>query len=95
MIVKIGSIARIGPNTLVTNSPDLVIRMSAVRSLYRRSDFYAAAKVQPGKDNTFSQMDEEKHTRRRAQMADGVRRCHVFGTICFLLLVFRQNQSAY
>ncbi|KUJ22530.1 pisatin demethylase [Mollisia scopiformis] len=68
---KYGSIACIGPNTLVTNSPELWMRMSAARSPYTKGDWYAGLRLPPGRDNIFSQQDEEIHTKRRAQMADG------------------------
>jgi hypothetical protein len=68
-----GSIARVGLNTLVTTSPDLIIRMSAARSGYSKGDWYAGTRIPPGQDNIFSQQDDEKLARRRAQMADGVR----------------------
>ncbi|KFY37707.1 hypothetical protein V494_04641 [Pseudogymnoascus sp. VKM F-4513 (FW-928)] len=68
---KYGPVARIAPNKLVTSSPELLFRMSAARSLYTRSDWYAGLRLPPGQDNIFSTMDEKKHTRRRAQMADG------------------------
>lgn len=46
--------------------------MSAVRSPYTRTSWYnKAVRVEPGRDNVFSQVDEEKHTRRRNQMAPG------------------------
>ena len=48
--------------------------MSAVRSPYTRAAwFYGASRVEPGKDHVFSQLDEAKHTKRRQQMAAGVR----------------------
>ncbi|KAE9368277.1 cytochrome P450 monooxygenase [Stipitochalara longipes BDJ] len=68
---KHGPIARVGLNTLVTTSPDLIMRMSAARSLYSKGDWYAGTRVPPGQDNIFSQQDDEKLARRRAQMADG------------------------
>src|SRR3979490_1902598 len=71
--LPIGSIARIAPNTLVTSSPELIFRMNAARSPYTKGFWYAGARLPPGQDNLFSQMDERKHTLRRAQMADGVR----------------------
>jgi len=71
LTITLGPIARIGPNTLVTNSPDLVMRMSAARSPYTRADWYAASRIPPGQDNIFTQQDDEKHSRRKAQMADG------------------------
>ena len=46
--------------------------MNAVRSPYTRSTWFnAATRVEPGKDHVFSQLDEEKHTKRRAQIASG------------------------
>jgi cytochrome P450 len=46
--------------------------MSAARSPYTRSTWYnKASRIEPGKDHLFSEIDEEKHTRRRAQMAAG------------------------
>ncbi|KAM7182700.1 Cytochrome P450 [Rhypophila sp. PSN 637] len=67
-----GPIARVGPNDLVTSSPELLTHMSAVRSSYSRGEWYnRATRYQPGKDHVFSELDEEKHKRRRQQMASG------------------------
>ncbi|KAF2691046.1 cytochrome P450 [Lentithecium fluviatile CBS 122367] len=67
-----GPIARVGPNDLVTSSPELLAHMNAVRSPYTRSYWFnAATRVEPGKDHVFSQLDEEKHAKRRQQMAAG------------------------
>lgn len=46
--------------------------MSSVRSQYTRSYWFnAATRVEPGKDHVFSQLNENKHTKRRQQMASG------------------------
>lgn len=46
--------------------------MSAARSPYVRSHWYnPATRIEPGKDHMFSTIDEERHTKRRAQMAAG------------------------
>lgn len=67
-----GRIARIGPNELITSSPELLVHMSSVRSAYTRSTWYnSATRVRPGKDHLFSELDEAKHTKRRQQMAPG------------------------
>ncbi|KAF2183831.1 pisatin demethylase [Zopfia rhizophila CBS 207.26] len=69
---KYGSIARVGPNDLITSSPELLAHMNTVRSPYTRSTWFnRATRVEPGKDHVFSQIDEEKHTKRRQQMAAG------------------------
>lgn len=50
------------------------MHMSAVRSTYSRAPWYfVGTRVQGGKDNVFSQVDEEKHKKRRQQLAPGVR----------------------
>lgn len=69
---KAGSIARVGPNDLITNSPDLLCHMSAVRSPYTRTPWYnRATRVEPDKDHLFSLTDEDTHTKRRQKMAAG------------------------
>lgn len=67
----IGSLARIGPNDLVTTDIDLLHRMSAARSPYVRSDFFLAFRLAPGIDNIFSMRDDKLHGKRKAQMQMG------------------------
>lgn len=69
----LGHIARIGPNTLVTDDPEVVKRMWAVRSKYKKGDFYDAVRFDPSRDNIISMRDDEKHNILRAKMAAGVR----------------------
>ncbi|KAK6221802.1 cytochrome p450 [Colletotrichum tabaci] len=67
-----GTIARVGPNDLVTSSPELLVHMSGVRSKYTRTEwYYRACRHRPDKDHVFSEMDEEKHRRLRQQMGSG------------------------
>ncbi|KAF2809016.1 pisatin demethylase [Mytilinidion resinicola] len=66
---KYGALARIGPNDLLTSSPELLWRMSSVRSTYTKGDWYNGSRIQPGRDNVFSGIDEDRHTSRRAQLA--------------------------
>ena len=68
-----GPLARIGPNTLITNSVEQLHRMSAPRSPYTRSEWYLGFRLAPGVDNVFSMRDEKMHAKRRAQMNMGVR----------------------
>lgn len=68
-----GPIARVGPNDLVTSSPDLLAHMSAVRSPYTRSEwFYRATRSRPDKDHVFSELDEKRHAKLRQRMGAGV-----------------------
>jgi len=47
--------------------------MNSIRSPYTRADYYyLATRFQAGKNHVFSELDEEKHKRRRQQLAAGV-----------------------
>lgn len=67
-----GSIARIGPNDVVTSEPDLMKRMLNVRTKYKRSDWYYAMRFDPAKDNVLSMRNDQEHNKLRAKMAHGV-----------------------
>ena len=70
---SLGPIVRIGPNVLITSSPDVWSHINAVRSPYKRSDwYYHAARFKPGEDHVFSETDNEKHDKKRKQMFTGV-----------------------
>lgn len=75
MIVRTGHVARVGPNTLVTDDPEVVKRMWAVRSRYKKADFYDAVRFDPTRDNIISERDDERHNELRAKMAAGVSSC--------------------
>lgn len=66
-----GHVARVGPNTLVTDDPEVVKRMWAVRSSYKKGDFYDAVRFDPTRDNIISQRDDDLHNELRAKMAAG------------------------
>lgn len=66
-----GSVARVGPNDLVTSDPDLIKRMSNVRSTYSRSDWYNSMRFNPAKDNVVSLLDDDKHNQLRGKLAAG------------------------
>ncbi|ORY02937.1 cytochrome P450 monooxygenase-like protein [Clohesyomyces aquaticus] len=69
---KYGVIARIAPNHLITSSPELWAHINAVRSPYKRGEwYYHPARFEPGKDNVFTECDNEKHDARRKKMVAG------------------------
>jgi hypothetical protein len=70
----LGSLARIGPNILVSSDPDIMRRMSSARSTYTKSNWYEGLRMQPGHNNVFSTVDEKDHAQRRARLAMGVRK---------------------
>jgi hypothetical protein len=57
---------------LITCDIELVTRMNAARSPYKRSEWYLGFRLAPGIDNVGSLRDEKEHTKRRAQMSPGV-----------------------
>lgn len=69
--LKYGSLARIGPKHLLTSDPELIRRMNAPRSAYRRAQWYTAGRVKPGVDNVFSERREDKHDELRKKMMAG------------------------
>ena len=70
---SVGPIARIAPNHLITSDLDFWTRINAVRSPYKRSSwYYHAARFEPGKDNVFTECDNDRHDARRKKMVAGV-----------------------
>jgi hypothetical protein len=72
LIAPPGSIVRVGPHTLVTDDPDVLRRMSAVRSPYRRSSWYGALRLEADYDHVLSERDENRHNELRAKMGPAV-----------------------
>lgn len=72
LIATLGSIVRIGPNQLVTNDPEVLRKLSAVRSPYRRSNWYDGMRLEADHDHVLSERDENRHNALRAKMAAGV-----------------------
>ena len=69
---------RIGPNELVTDDPDVLRRMSAVRSAYTRSDWYDGLRFEPEHNSMVSERDEERHNMLRSKAAMAVSGLVVF-----------------
>ncbi|KAK1763965.1 Pisatin demethylase [Phialemonium atrogriseum] len=68
---KYGPIARVAPKILITSSPEIWAHVNN-KPGYKRSDwYYHAVRIEYRKDNVFSETDNEKHDRRRKQMAPG------------------------
>jgi hypothetical protein len=63
--VNIGPLVRIGPNQLLSVDPDVLRRMSAVRSGYTKGKFYASGRIVPGVDKS-SPCEIQPSTRRCA-----------------------------
>ena len=68
---KYGPLARIGPNQLITDDPDVIRRMSGARSTYERSGWYGAMKLNPYRDSMFSLKDTAAHDKLKHRCAAG------------------------
>ncbi|KAF2400646.1 cytochrome P450 [Trichodelitschia bisporula] len=68
---KYGPLVRIVPNMLVTNDPDIIRRMSGVRSLYTKGDWYAMTNIAVDRHHLFAETDEDAHSSLRSKMAQG------------------------
>ncbi|KAM5353563.1 hypothetical protein ACJ41O_000213 [Fusarium nematophilum] len=66
-----GSIARVAPNCLLTDDPDLMKHVLNVRTEYRRSDWYDGMRFDPANNNILSWRDEDEHFRLRSKMSAG------------------------
>ncbi|KAF5541139.1 cytochrome P450 monooxygenase [Fusarium napiforme] len=68
---RYGSIARLGPNDLLTDDPELMRHILNVRNEYRRSDWYDGMRFDPGNNNILSWRDEDEHFKLRSKMSAG------------------------
>lgn len=64
----VGPLVRIGPNELLSTDPDVLRKMSAVRSLYTKGVFYETGRITPEEDTIVSLRNEEAHRALRAKM---------------------------
>ncbi|KAF2764140.1 pisatin demethylase [Teratosphaeria nubilosa] len=68
---RYGSVVRIAPNDLVTSDPELLTRISSVRSAYSRSDFYSGTQFDLDLNHVFSERNEERHLDLRRRLGPG------------------------
>lgn len=66
-----GSVARIGPNHLVTSDPAIARRILAVGSKWRRGPWFDAIRIDPRVPNIVSERDPHKHNTMRRKMSAG------------------------
>jgi hypothetical protein len=68
---KYGSVARIGPNNLITDDPEFTRRILAARSHYTRGPWFDSIKIDPHVPNIVSERHPGKHNHLRYQMSAG------------------------
>ncbi|KAK3690217.1 cytochrome P450 [Podospora appendiculata] len=68
---KYGPIARIGPNLLITSDPSVWSQVN-LKAGYKRSDwYYHSFRMEHGKDNVFTDTNNDCHDARRKRLATG------------------------
>lgn len=73
MLITSGPIARIGPNHLLTDDPEVVRRILATRSHYTRGPWFDSIKIDPHIPNIVSERHTGRHNKLRHKMSAGVR----------------------
>ncbi|PKS05393.1 hypothetical protein jhhlp_008768 [Lomentospora prolificans] len=70
---KYGPLARIGPNDLLTNDPEMFRRMGKTnrKPAYSRSSWYSAIKLDPYHESLISKLDTHAHDQLKAQLSFG------------------------
>ncbi|KAI0844636.1 cytochrome P450 oxidoreductase [Daldinia vernicosa] len=66
---KYGPVARIGPNHVVTDDPEITRRILAARSGYVRGPWFDSFRTDPQVPNIVSERDVKKHGQIRAKLA--------------------------
>jgi hypothetical protein len=67
-----GSLARIGPNHVITDDPGVMRRLLAARSGYERGPWFDSLRVDPHISNIISERNEKEHNKIRAKLAPSV-----------------------
>lgn len=68
----LGPVARIGPNHVITDSPDVIRRILSVRSGYVRGPWFDSVRIDPHVPNIVSERDVKRHGQIRAKLAPSV-----------------------
>ncbi|KAI1815751.1 cytochrome P450 oxidoreductase [Poronia punctata] len=64
-----GPVARIGPNHVITDDPEITRRILAARSGYVRGPWFDSVRIDPHIPNIVSERDVKKHSKIRAKLA--------------------------
>ncbi|RYP77944.1 hypothetical protein DL771_000803 [Monosporascus sp. 5C6A] len=66
---KYGPVARIGPNHVIVDDPEITRRILAARSGYVRGPWFDSVRIDPHIPNIVSERDVKKHSKIRAKLA--------------------------
>ncbi|KAI1312936.1 cytochrome P450 [Xylaria venustula] len=68
---KYGPLVRIGPNTVSTDDPETIRRISSAKSVYPRSGWYDGARFHPDSDAMFTMVEPARHDKHKAKTSHG------------------------
>lgn len=68
----LGSVARIGPNHVIIDDPEIIRRILAARSGYVRGPWFDSLRLDPHISNIVSERDVGKHRHIRAKLMPSV-----------------------
>jgi hypothetical protein len=69
---SVGPLIRIAPNEVISTDPEILRRVAAVRSPYRKGEFYRTGQITPPEHTVVSLRDEDEHKALRAKMGPAV-----------------------
>ena len=78
-----GPLAQVAPGVLLTSDPELIRRMAAPRSRYKRNTWYMAFRFNPNKDHVGCERDNEAHAQLKSKLTPGV---SIYLALCFVTL---------
>ncbi|KAI2628607.1 cytochrome P450 [Hypoxylon sp. NC1633] len=68
---KYGSIVRIGPNDILIDDPEIIRRMSGVKSKYGKSVWYTGVRINPYHSDMFETLEAGPHDEIKARVRPG------------------------
>ncbi|KAI1418553.1 cytochrome P450 [Hypoxylon sp. FL1857] len=68
---KYGGLARTGPNSIVTNDPEILRKIASARTKYTKHDWFAAATFHPDHRTMITILDNLSHDKLKAKTAGG------------------------
>ena len=70
--LALGPLVRIGPNEIFSSNIEILHRVGAARSGYKKSSWYLASQMDPKHENLVSMRDNDRRAERRRKMFAGV-----------------------
>ncbi|OTB00635.1 hypothetical protein M426DRAFT_65469 [Hypoxylon sp. CI-4A] len=66
-----GPLTRNGPNSIVTNDPDILKNIASARTKYTKNEWYSVILFAPGQRNLITTLDNQTHDKMKAKTAGG------------------------